>query len=260
MPPSASRGRLRERRRRVRRLFVMALGVVSLLLIAGILYGLHRNAVRVQSVVVSGVEGNLKDDVERIVLREIEGSWGFVIPRNSIFFIPKTTIEQTLLYEVPKLGQVAISRHGFQEIEVEAASRAAVGVWCPSEEDSSCYRFDTDGFLFERAFREEGVRVVAPLAFPGDPLRNTLISVSAWQKIALVSGALPEPVRAITFREPDEVDIILASGTRVTYLFGSEDSARAYIGSTLATSALSIGDLEYIDLRFLPKVYVKRKE
>ena len=57
----------------------------------------------------------------------------------------------------------------------------------------------------------------------------------------------------------DEVNDYLESGTRVTYVLGNEENAFTALASSKDTLNFSDGSLEYVDLRFDGKVYLKRK-
>lgn len=79
-------------------------------------------------------------------------------------------------------------------------------------------------------------------------------------------GLSGPPVRAIVIRG-DEADFFLATSTygaatgpRITYLLGDDQNAFTALVSAKGTLNLSDPSLQYVDLRFPGKVYVKRKE
>ena len=69
---------------------------------------------------------------------------------------------------------------------------------------------------------------------------------------------LGSPVTKVVLRD-DEVDDYLASGTRITYVLGHENIAFTALVSARGNMNLADGSLEYIDLRFDGKVYLKKK-
>lgn len=261
------RSRLRERRRSRRNIFLIGAIVVSFFVLGGMMYGIHHPVLRVDIVVITGEEAVPEQEIKDAVEETLSGSWFFLIPKNSIIFLPKRSLTHALLANIPRLGEVTISRTSFRSIEVRVSERVPVGTWCEQEEEvntqSFCFLFDSKGFVFARTFTVEGMYMTAPLRDDGEPLQNMLISDGAYPRIeemvrtveVLMSG-----VKSIAFRVPDEVDIILHNDTRVTYLFEKEEDARAYLGSTVLSEAFHPETIAYIDLRFLPKVYVKRKE
>ena len=71
-------------------------------------------------------------------------------------------------------------------------------------------------------------------------------------------ATLGSPTTRIAIHD-GEVNDYLASGTRVTYVLGHEQDAFTALVSARENLNLSDGSLEYVDLRFDGKVYVKRK-
>ncbi|MDP1759930.1 MAG: hypothetical protein Q8L01_00440, partial [Candidatus Woesebacteria bacterium] len=57
----------------------------------------------------------------------------------------------------------------------------------------------------------------------------------------------------------DEVDDMLASGTRVTYVLGNEQNAFTSLVSARENLNLADGSIDYVDLRFDGKAYLKKK-
>src|SRR3989344_3267565 len=68
---------------------------------------------------------------------------------------------------------------------------------------------------------------------------------------------LGSPVTRVVLRG-DEVDDYLVSGTRVTYVLAHEQEAFTALVSGRANFNLADGSIDYIDLRFDGKVYVKK--
>ena len=58
----------------------------------------------------------------------------------------------------------------------------------------------------------------------------------------------------------DEVDILLDSGTRLTYVLGHEEDAYSALKSAHGNFNLLNGSIDYVDLRFSGKVYLKKRE
>ncbi|MDO8566972.1 MAG: hypothetical protein Q7R58_02365, partial [bacterium] len=56
-----------------------------------------------------------------------------------------------------------------------------------------------------------------------------------------------------------EVDNNLASGTRITYVLGREQDAFTALVSARENFNLADGSVDYVDLRFDGKVYLKKK-
>jgi hypothetical protein len=93
-----------------------------------------------------------------------------------------------------------------------------------------------------------------------EPLRSTLAHANALPatfELARRIGDFGSPVDTVTFRG-DEADFVLISGTRITYVLGEEEQSITDLVSALPNLDLSTGLVEYVDLRFPGKVYLKR--
>lgn len=264
---SEARGseRLAARRRLHRRRVFIALAVLVVIAIGSAVYGLWQTPVRISRVVMYGTDQSLA----AIALSAMQGS-SFGIPNDSTFFIPKSRIRARIMATNSGIAAVSIFRNGFTGLSIRVDYRTAIARWCglaPTEGvDEYCYVFDANGFLFAAsATTTETINsfaLYAPLV--GDtlePLHATLVRADQLPSVfdfARKLGTLGSPVTRIILTD-DEVSDILASGTRVTYVLGSEEQSYTALASARADLDLADGSISYIDLRFPGKVYVKKK-
>lgn len=264
---SPGRGaRLTERRRRRRRRGVaLFLGLIFLLAV-GAVYGLRQDAVRISLVAASGDER-----LAEYARSAMQGNYFGIIPRDSIFFFPAGRIRSAILADYPDIAAVSIARNGLTAISITPVKRAAVARWCglaPTPDvEEYCYVFDANGFVF--AASATTTETLNPFALYAplegetlEPLRATLAHAERIPTIfdfARQLGARGSPVARVVIRG-DEVDAALLSGTRVTYVLGNEQNAFAALVSADENFNLADGSVDYVDLRFDGKVYVKRKE
>ena len=281
---------LKERRRKQRRIFFLGLGVLGLILIAGLVYLLWQPFVRIESV---SAEGPNAEEAKLVAERAIEGTYLYVLPRNSIFIFPEGSIRRQILSTHPAITAVSIQRTGFTSIAVRNVPRTSAFIWCgPSAaSSSSCYQADAEGFVFAP---EEGtaavmvavemnaltepteaaakvvedvdmsvLRVYAPLVGEGEagtPVRAHVIGASRLPdalRFVKAIKALGVGVVSVEIRE-DEADLYTPEGTRITYILGRERAAADLAASAFPSLKIPAGAFEYVDLRFEGKVYVKR--
>src|SRR5262249_52105520 len=69
--------------------------------------------------------------------------------------------------------------------------------------------------------------------------------------------SLGVPIVSLVIRG-DEADLYAQSGTRITYVLGTEQTTATIAASAFPSLNLNDGSLEYIDLRFGDKVYFKK--
>jgi hypothetical protein len=70
--------------------------------------------------------------------------------------------------------------------------------------------------------------------------------------------SLDVPIVTLVIRDDDEADLYAQSGTRITYVLGTEEASTVLAESAFPSLNLNDGSLEYVDLRFAGKVYFKK--
>ncbi len=288
---SANAGtRLAERRRvqRRRRAGIASIFVVFIFVL--IVIGLWQPSVRVNKITITTGETSLIP----LVKTAISGTYAYLVPHDSIFFLAKSNIQHTIISTHPSIATVSISRTEFDSISITPHLRIPFAVWCggvasgtpantlsldtvPST-DGKCYLFDGTGFLFKsianysvsttslRIFNATSTPLVqyvvyAPLKSTGlSPIKNTVVHARDLSDIfdfARQIHTLSASVKFVVVRG-SEVDLFLKSGTRITYVLGNEQEAFSLLYATKNKISISDGSLLYVDLRFHGKVYFKK--
>ncbi|MBI2025219.1 hypothetical protein HYT04_00310 [Candidatus Kaiserbacteria bacterium] len=255
--------RLAERRRTRRRRAFVSLFILFMLLLAAAIYGLQQNAVRISHIEVS-------EDVSlsAYATRAMQGHYFGVIPRDSIFFFPEERIRADILASYNDIAAVSVSRNGFTGISIKADYRVPIARWCGDATRlnlvADCYVFDTDGFIYSTTTTTQPINsFVVYEALPADaePVGSTLPFSKNFPAIfdfARQLSTLGSPVISVSIHD-GEVDHVLASGTRVTYVLGRERDAFTALVSARDNINLANGSVDYVDLRFDGKVYLKKK-
>lgn len=271
--PSAQRlsQRRKARRRRVRAVLL----VLAAFALVGGIWGLWQPGLRITSVTVS--TGDTR--VAAAAQDALAGSYLWVIPHNSSLFFRESRVRAAVLKSDPAIEAVSITRNGLTAISITPTPRTPIARWCgltPSPgEVEYCYVFDTDGYIFAAmpdplgasSTETQTIQTSNPFLFYGplaasstEPLGATIAQASLLPSLldfARQVGTLGTSVHSIVIRDR-EVDDLLTSGTRVTYLLGNEEDALTALVSAKNNLNLSDGSLEYVDLRFPGKVYVKK--
>lgn len=271
----APKRKLRDRRRdeMVRNLVLIAAAVA--LVVGAIIYLFWLPTVRINEVHASGFGD--PTSLESIAQKELKGTYAGVLPRNSFFFYPEREIRAAILERYPGISAISISRSGFSSITLKGSERAAAFLWCgaPSSlaaDDKTCYQADAEGLVFASATFQEGtstmsdlIHVYANLAEASStdsyPLKARVQGASSLPDIlrfARAMKALSVPVASIAIRG-DEADLFVPPSTRITYVVGHETTAAAAAQAAFSGINLVDGSLEYVDLRFEGKVYIKRR-
>ena len=281
---SAERGSLAARRRLRRRRAFIAACVLSVFAAGAAVYGLWQRPVRISRVVVYGADQSLAS----VVTAVLRGTYFGIIPRDSAFFVPENDIRARVLSAHPEIAAVSVFRDGLTGLSVRADRRVPIARWCGASRPGiaasaasstpaaaaaeGCYLFDAQGFVYAsmdstsspQAPSDAAVNpfsVYEAVATTGSPIGTTLPHADRFPlafDFARQLSVFGSPASAVVLRG-DEADDYLASGTRITYVLGREQDALAALTSARANLDLADGSLEYVDLRFPGKMYVKRK-
>ena len=272
---SQNSDRLALRRRLRRRRVLTALSIIFVLLVAGIVYELRQETTRISQVQIYGADQSFAD----IATAAMQGYYLGLIPRDSTFFFPASHIRSDIISAHPDIAAVSIFRNGLTGLSIKINDRTPIARWCglaPTDfapdptnshgSDEYCYVFDASGFIFAASSTStkpiNTFTLYAPLEGDGlEPLRATIAraeELPATFDFARQLDTLGASVTYLVIRE-DEVDDYLASGTRITYVLGHEQDAFTALVSARENLNLSDGSIDYVDLRFDGKVYVKRE-
>ncbi|OGG94576.1 hypothetical protein A3G63_03085 [Candidatus Kaiserbacteria bacterium RIFCSPLOWO2_12_FULL_52_8] len=258
--------RLAERRRRRRRRILKAFTVIVFILVTAAVYVLNQNRVRITRVEIFGGDTSLASTAQAAM----QGRYFGIIPRNSIFFIPDDTIRSDILTAHPDIAAISIFRNGLTGLSIRVTNRAPIARWCgiaPPADGAAhgCYTFDAGGIIFPAATTTEFINsftLYAPLVGETlEPLRATIAHAEKIPGIfdfARELSTFGSPVTRVVIRS-DEVDSYLESGTRLTYVLGHEKSVFDALASAKSFLNLADGSLDYVDLRFDGKVYLKKR-
>jgi hypothetical protein len=173
------------------------------------------------------------------------------------------TLARLLKDEFPRIETVSYEWRGIYDVSLHIEERVPYALWCGASRDlpTECYLFDDDGFLFAPTPPLEGYRTwYSPLAIEGETLRNHVFKEGVVREIDALLLSLGHEgltIRSVGLRAPDEVDLILDDGARVTYVLGEENYVRQVLPALLREK-LQGEAFEYVDLRFGRKAYIKR--
>ncbi|MGE5540761.1 MAG: cell division protein FtsQ/DivIB [Bacillota bacterium] len=261
-----------KQRRRLARRRLLIIGITLLVLfVAALIFLAWQPWLRVTSVHAEGPHG---DEIASLVKSDLEGTRFFIIPRNSIFFLPEKSVRERILTAFPDVSAVSLGPESLNALRVRSVGRASVFWWCGTSYANAlttCYDTDSEGLVFGQATAvstttDTGVlRVYLPVA-DADASRETPVGAHVADP-ARIPGVLDfvkavrtlgADVVAVELRS-DEADLYTKAGTRITYVIGKEQEAAALAASSFPSLNLNDGSLSYVDLRFSGKAYFKKK-
>lgn len=268
-PPVRAGGRFVARRRLRRRRALIAILVLLLLFCAGIIYGIRQSVVRISHIDIFGADQSFAE----IAFREMQGNYLGIIPRDSTLFFSGSRIRENIIAAHSDIAAVSIFRNGLTGLSIKMNNRVPVARWCGSVNpqqavfalSTDCYFFDANGFVYATTSAERPLNsfiVYGSLTNGDSPVGSTLMNAEKFPAAFDFARQLimfGSHVSSVVFRN-DEVDDHLESGTRITYVLGDEQNAFTALASARDNFNLADGSIEYIDLRFGRKVYLKKKK
>jgi len=257
------------RRRKRRRRLLYACVILLLLLLTASIYGLWQPAVRISRVQIFGADPSLASTAQEA----LKGSYAGVIPRDSILFYSANAIRSAITREQPDIAAISIFRNGFDGLTIRVNSRTPIAYWCPSAGsgmllatstivNERCFVFDDSGRLYATStaiqlvnsfvlYMPEVTGQIGAILPQADKLPEAF-------NFARQLATLGSPVISVSI--PDTaVDDLLKSGTHIFYVLGHEQNAFTALMSAKDKLNLADGSLDYVDLRFDGKMYLKRK-
>ncbi len=270
--------RLHERRRRSRRRLRILVALLAATIVGALLWLLWQPYLRIRLVTVDAGDPSLS----AVASGALTGTYLGIVPRNSTFFAPESAMRALILGADPGIAAVSIYHTGVTSLGIRAIMRTPVGRWCGTSPDSAgqCWLFDGNGFLYALAPSAASTTASssAPVEAGEAPLNDFLLYASATPQATVPfpqnatiaeAAALPaafdfarqlasfgSPVVSVYLHD-GEADDTLTSGSVVLYLLGQESQAFTALSSARAQFNLGDGSVQYADLRFPGKIYLK---
>lgn len=263
---------LRERRARARGRISTLFFILTLIVGGAVVYGFWRPEVRVSEVHAKGVP----DEARAVLMAKevLSGKYIGLLPRDSIFFYPEKELQQTLLDTFPSLSMIRVARDSFTTLSFKGTRRNTAFLWCGestahfSLTEEHCYEVDEAGYVFAPVMdtATSSVRnllhMYGSLGSSTEPVRSTVSGVAYIRNLNELLTGIKElgiPVSAVAIVE-DEAELLVNEKTRIKYVLGKEDEALQNAKAGFKGLNLLDGSIEYVDLRFDGKLYVKRYE
>ncbi|MFA6464061.1 MAG: hypothetical protein WCV55_03595 [Candidatus Paceibacterota bacterium] len=240
--------------------------VIFILLVAGILFGVHYlfNLPRFRIDQIKITELSYADNNAYLdkAFSTISGSYYFgLIPKDSIFFYPKKDLLQNFVD--PDVKEIQISNSG-NILNINITERHAVFLWC-NNDGSVCDYLDQDGISFSVAPQIKGS---AYITFVDG--REPQVGVSALTKedmdiiSKMIDSAKTFGFSIVKFDAGNrEANIYDSSGMFIKFDLDKDAVSSAYYLKEVLSSNelknLDKSNIEYLDLRFGNKVLLKRK-
>jgi hypothetical protein len=258
----------------------LALGILLLaLLFVGSLYGAYHQKLLISQVAVEGNKTVSDFEIRQVVDRQLATKYWSLYPKRNALLFPRDQVIAAVATAFPRLSSIKLEQPDLRSLALSVKERRGEFLWCLPSGD--CYFADETGFVF------------APAPKFSSPLYFEFSSVNATEPI----GKYPLPAADLQklIAGEKKISTILASSTfsghkvyqarpaelrdwyfRVKNIFGDDKTWEIRLDLdqdfNMAMKTLSSflvnpdfmkdaeaheSDLEYIDLRFAPKVFYR---
>jgi cell division septal protein FtsQ len=135
--------------RKLSMLFLLVLFLFSLFILF-----LTNDKVRIkEDIKINGNISVSKDDILKIVERELNKKYFFIIPTDNFFLLRRNSIKESIYNDFKKIKEVEINLDSFVNLTLNIEERVSDSLWCDNtpNEYESCYFMDEEGFIFAKA-------------------------------------------------------------------------------------------------------------
>lgn len=260
--------------RSFRKYFIFAgILVTTLGAAGGIIFALVHPYVQISEVNFSGTSVLSEDGLRRTIKENLAGFNFLVVPKSSIFVANTDSLAALLVYQNPRIKQIAIEKKFPRTLAVSVVERIMWGIACekipePEVVEQRCVYLDDEGYGLESAPKSTGglirkIQLEGVLPEPG----KELVPPELVGKMKFLDRLLSESTgsRIIEFAYskivPREISVRIDKG--YSLIFSLEENFTESVNVLKTVLVKEIGDkesdLEYIDLRFGNKVFFKLK-
>ncbi len=219
-------------------------------------------------------------DIATATNKFLTGRYFFTVPKESIFFYPKSAIAKSIAESFPEIKRAEIGIKNFNTLGISVAERTPSALWCVKNENlagekiADCYKLDDSSFIFSRATTKDSAEVGFVKFFASStgasPIGQTYLSSAFFRSLmdfAKNFSALGFSVVAFrerSEREQGDFEAVLEGGVRLIFSRDSNlTSIFANVESIISDSGLGkdgFAKLDYLDLRFGNKIFYKMKK
>lgn len=192
---------------------------LAALIVAGLSYLSHLDALSISAVEVRGNERLPASDAEGIAWRELSGNYQGLFSKRNALLYPKGAI-RSALESVPLVRSAAVERDG-RTLILEVSERKEEALWCESEGEAAfCFSIDGSGFVFASVFDSASSteRFVYRGVIEEEPIGKHFLDGQEFKKIQFfmtqLSGLSVDP-READLSETGSMTISLGTGGRI---------------------------------------------
>jgi hypothetical protein len=251
----------KERRRKIliKRLWRLGFFIFLILLaFGGIIYSFNLPYLRIQNVIVEGVEGDRKEEIVVFTKQTFEGNNFGIIPKNQILFYEVSKLRRNMQSNFAYIQEVKASKKYPRSLHINIEERNSDAIFCSDK----CYFIDNTGYIYAEApSYSEGVYMIFE-----DETRDSSISfINTYFVDAETYNILNNYIKDFSQLGLEPIKISIKNHTDVQfhirgngYILVNTDAPYDTAVQNVKTVLLQeVSQFEYIDARHGNKIFYK---
>ncbi len=258
--------------------------IIALLFVLS-LYGAYHSKLLISQIAVEGNKTVSDFEIRQVVNEQLIGKYWWLYPKRNALLFPRDRIVKAVATSFPRLSSIKLEQPNLQSLTLLVEERRGEFLWClvkSAEADygaSQCYFADKTGFVFAPA-----PKFSSPLYFEllsadaNEPIGRYPLPMADWQKLIAGEKQLAVILASSTF-SGQKVYQAAPAELRDWYFRVKNDSGDNWeirldlnqdFDAAMKTLTSVLVDpnfvkdlkihrskLEYLDLRFAPKVFYR---
>jgi cell division septal protein FtsQ len=290
--PVYQSNKLREKKRRTRKLSLIGGAILFILVLAGLVYVTHHPSIRIEKIIVSDLRYTDRAAVEGLINQQLNGQYIGLFSKANTLTFPRAQIKQVVLREYPAIKSISFEWRDRNVIAIRLAEHTPVAIWCDTPvtpatalahaddekitgalpqviarpRDAACFFVNENAMLFAPvtgATDTEGLVALYGRIIK-DPIRQTYTDKTEFTDLldfVRLVRRLEIVVTEIWTTSGEAYSFVAQSGTQL-YVDSEDNIIEVFdnLKTVIARDAINkaqFANIKYIDLRFGNRVFYK---
>ncbi len=241
------------------------------LLVGGLAYMTHVDAVQITKIHVEGNKIVSRSDLESIVTEAQNARVLGIFSRNNVALFPRSDTRDQVTSRFKAIASATAAFDGLHTLTLSVQELEPAYLWCDSELREHCYFMDSHGYIFSESadFSQNILFTFYGLIDPAKPIGATYMDSQQFAEIIKFVASTKQldldPIGLVVSDQGlGDFTLLLAGGGKV--LFSDREpyltvyeNLEAVVHEQKKTQPDFVTRLDYIDVRFANKAFIKLK-
>ncbi len=237
--------------------------------IFGISYLTRSGFLHANEVVIEGTGIVERSALEEIARSEINDSYLGIFSKGNVALYPRRAVEQKIYDQFKSVASVSASFDGLKKVLIKVEEYEPDYLWCSSVTHEKCYYMNRDGYIFSESagFSNNIIFTYYGIVDPQNPISKIYMPAKEFSEIngfiesVKKLGILPV---GLSVRSEGDFELLLDDGGKVLFLnrepfLTTYENLETILNEQSKLDKNYLKHLDYIDVRFASKAFVKLK-